>query len=116
MSALLALSDVAVMRALERSFSRVASGDSRKMAEEEGLLRHHAYRRFPISASRHNQALGGAWTLLPELGWRWQLPVESGEWEIVLDHYTRSLLSSSCEHTLDDLQQALRTLGAGHAA
>lgn len=116
MSALLALSDVAVMRALERSFSRCATGDQRRAAERDHLLRHHAYQSFPIDGHSHTQALTGAWDLLAELAWRWQLPVEAAEWGGVLDRYSRGLLASRADHDLDQLEAALRTLGAGHAA
>lgn len=114
MSALLALSDVVVYRALERSFSRGVSGYARATAAEEGIARYQAYRRFPIVGSRQVRALEGSWELLPELVWRWQLPVLAAEWEKVLDHYTRQLLADSTEHTLDDLSVSLALLGAGY--
>lgn len=116
MSALLALSDVAVMRALERCYSRGLSGDARNIAAEENLDRHRAYQRFPIGATRQSHALAGAWSWLPELTSRWLLPVEPADWELVLDRYARALLTTKAEHTLDDLEQAVRHLGAGHAA
>lgn len=115
MSALLALSDVLVCRAHERAFSRDISGDARNMAVQEGIPRHRAYERFPIAAARHTHALADAWYLTPELAYRWQLPVAAAEWASVLDHYSRSLLTTRAPHTLDDLEQALRLLGAGHA-
>lgn len=116
MSALLALSDVAVIRALERCYSRAITGDARRIADRESIARHHAYRRFAVPDSKLDHALAGSWDVLPELAWRWQLPVLPAEWGVVLDAHVRELLTSRAEHSLDDLQAVLRTLGAGHAA
>lgn len=115
MSALLALSDVTVMRALERAGSRGLSGETRRMLPAKGIAAHDAYRFAAIHPSRHTHALAGSWNITTELAWRWQLPVEAHEWAAVLDRYARDLLTSRAEHTLDELEAALRLLGVGHA-
>lgn len=115
MSALLALSDVITLRALERAYSRGIGGDGRRIADREGVPRHQAYRRFPVPHSKLDHALTGSFDVLPELRSRWLLPIEADDWGVVLNHYLRGLLIDRNEHNLDDLEVALRTLGAGHA-
>lgn len=116
MSALLALSDVLVVRALERCYSRALPGDARRRAALLRSPRHRAYEHIRIPPARHSHALDAAFTITGELTYRWQLPVEPTEWATVLDDYCRRLLTTMAPHTLDDLEQALRLLGAGHAA
>lgn len=115
MSALLALSDVLVVRALERAYSRGLTGSKRRDAAHHGP-RHCAYMVEPIPAARHTHALDGAWDMCDDLVFRWQLPVPAETWSYVLDEYARGLLKSQAPHSLDALEQALRLLGAGHAA
>lgn len=115
MSALLALSDVLVDRALERAYSRGLPGDARRRAALANTPRHRAYEQIRIPASRHDHVLDDAWSMTPELADRWLLPVDPAEWAVVLDRYTRRLLSTGAPKTLDDLGQALTLLGAGHA-
>lgn len=115
MSALLALSDVLVDRALERCYSRGLSGDARRRVAENGTPRHHAYQQVLIPAARHTHALADAWSLTTELAYRWQLPIEPAEWAAVLDRYCRGLLSSGAAHDLDELARSLAVLGASHA-
>lgn len=110
MSTLLALSDVAVMRALERAYSRGLSGDARNMAVQEGVSRHHAYEKFPIAGPRQAYALEHAWEFLPELADRWPLSVHPVVWAQALDRYTRGLLTTRDEHSLDELSLALTGL------
>jgi hypothetical protein len=109
-STLLALSDVAVMRALERAYSRGLSGDARRIAAHDGVARHHAYEKFPIALPRQAYVLEDAWSFLPELAGRWPLTVDPGVWALALDRYTRSLLTTRDEHSLDELSLALTGL------
>lgn len=116
MSALLALSDVLVVRAMERCYSRGLPGDIRRRVAVVHVPRHRAYEQFRIPASRHSHVLDDAFSICPELVYRWQLPVEAREWSVVLDRYCRQLLTSMSAHTLDALEDELKLLGAGHAA
>lgn len=114
MTALLALSDVLVIGALERSCSRGLTGEQRRLAGRHSL-RYRAYEFVHIPPNRHTPALEGAWALTAELTIRHSLPVDAGEWSSVLDNYCRGLLASGQPHTLDHLEAALLLLEAGYA-
>lgn len=115
MSALLALSDLLVVRALERACSRGLSGDARRAARRHVDHPYRAYEAFKVPPTRVAYALEEAWTMTTPIVDRWQLPIEPGEWAHVLDLYARGLLTRQAPHTLDSLDAALALLGAGHA-
>ncbi|WP_375483304.1 hypothetical protein [uncultured Jatrophihabitans sp.] len=115
MSALLALSDGLVVRALERAAIRGLPGDLRRRSATLNIPKHRAYERFRIPAARHGHVLEDAFPMTAEIADRWQLPVDADAWSRVLYDYCRGLLVSMQPHTLDDLAAALELLGAGHA-
>lgn len=112
MTALLALSDVLVVRALERAYSRGLDG-SHRAALGNQVLRHRAYEHTPIPAIRHGHALEGAWTITVELTQSWDLPIRAEEWSTALDAYCRELLTARRPRSLDGLEAALAALRVG---
>lgn len=116
MTALLALSDVVVLRALERAYSRGLTGEHRRVAAEtRHLPRHRAYEGIQIPTSRHARALEDAWSITGELAATWLLPVDAAEWSAALDAYCRDLLTTRRPRSLPDLEAALSRLGVhGH--
>jgi hypothetical protein len=115
MSTLLALSDALVMRALERAASRGLPGHARDDCRRDGIPQHRAYLHRRIEPAKIPAALNGAWAFTSELVYRWDLPIDPGDWATVLHGYTRGLLLRQDPHRLDDLASALPSVGAGHA-
>lgn len=115
MSDLLALSDVLVLRALERSYSRGLTGEHRRVAADaRHLPRHRAYEEIQIPPMRHARALEDAWTITAELVSSWQLAVAAPEWAAALDGYCRDLLTTRRPRSLADLERALDRVGVRH--
>lgn len=116
MNALLALSDVLVVRALERACSRTLTGAQRQVLAVRDIPKHHGYESIHIPTSRHDRALYDTWHIVAEIADRWQLHVDPEEWAATLDQYCRDLLGSSRVHTLDQLEVALAPIGASRVA
>lgn len=106
---LVALSDVVVIRALERACNR---GLARTRWSTGTEVRHRAYERIPIPAARVDHALEDAWCHLPDLARRHRLPIAPQLWADALDAYVRDLLDTRQPHTLDRLELALQVAHA----
>lgn len=116
MSDLLALSDVLVLRALERAYSRGLIGSSRSAIARRNIPRHRAYEAILIPTARHSPALDGAWAVTDELATEWHLPVAADAWARALDGYCRDLLASQRPRSLTDLEVITAPLVADRVA
>ena len=106
---LTALSDVLVVRALERACNR---GLARTRWTTGTAVRHRAYERLVIPPERIDHALEDAWCHLPELAERHRLPIDPRLWARALDGYVRDLLDTRQPHTLPGLELALQVAHA----
>lgn len=111
MTAYLALSDVLVVRALERACIRGIDGSSRSALARRNIPRHRAYEEIQIPTSRHARALEDAFAITHELTATWDMPVAASEWSAALDAYCRQLLTTQRPRSLVDLQAALGLVG-----
>lgn len=116
MTDLLALSDVLVVRALERAYSRGLTGEYRRATHDRQLPRHRAYEQIHIPPSRHARALDDAWSLTDELAASWDLPIASPVWARSLDDYCRSLLTTQRPRSLPELEAILAGAGVTRAS
>lgn len=116
MSDLLALSDVLVLRALERAYSRGLIGSSRSAIARRNVPRHRAYEAILIPAARHSPALDGAWSVTDELAQAWHLPVAGDAWARSLDAYCRDLLTTQRPRSLTDLEAITTSLVTSRVA
>lgn len=116
MSDLLALSDVLVLRALERACSRGLDGSSRSAIARRNVPRHRAYEGIQIPAARHARAFEDAWSITGELADTWDLPVAPADWAATLDAYCRHLLSTRRPRSLTDLESVLAPLEVSRAS
>jgi hypothetical protein len=101
---LLAVSDVLVMTACQRAYSRSISRRTKYVPMRD---RHRAYELVSISEEKIEAALADAWTLCPALCSRHQLGVDVDVWVGTLDSYTRSLLLMSMPHAATRLSPIL---------
>lgn len=106
--ALLALSDMLVVRALERGYSRLPRSTRAGLT----VPRHRVHERIRLTEAVQDGMLADAWALCPEYVRRWQLPVDDAAWAAALDGYTRVLLRTGRPHTLDGMAAALAPLTA----
>lgn len=106
---LVALSDVVVIRALERACNR---GLARTRWTTGSDVRHKAYERIAIPPERVDHALEDAWCHLAELTARHRLAIAPKLWATALDAYVRDLLQTRQPHTLDRLELALQVAHA----
>jgi hypothetical protein len=110
---LVALSDAAVLVALERAWNRVMPRSAR--AGVPPAARHSAYLDAPIYLDALDKALAGAWDLLPMLAARHGLDVDVRQWGNLLDGYTRALLMACEPHEPERLRPHLAELGIAEA-
>lgn len=110
---LVALSDLAVLVALERAWNRVMPRSAR--AGVHPGQRHSAYLHAPIYPATLDKALGGAWELLPLLTQRHDLEVNPAAWALLLDGYTRALLMACEPHHPERLRPHLIDLAITEA-
>lgn len=108
--ALLTASDVLVLEALTRAWSRTVPRSRRAVAPH---ARHTEYQRYPVPVDRMDSAMRDAWALCPILAHRHELPVDVVRWQEVLDQYTRALLMMGMEHTTARLIEVLRHVPDG---
>lgn len=93
---LLAVSDLLVLDALTRAWSRTVKRSDRAVPAGQ---RHTEYQRRPVPVDRLDAVLHDAWVLCPMLAERHSLPVSIVPWQDALDSYTRALLMMSERHT-----------------
>lgn len=102
---LLAVSDLLVLEALTRAWSRTVPRSRRAVSAGR---RHTEYQRYPVPAGRLDSAMRDAWALCPVLANRYPLPVDVVAWQEALDGYTRALLMMGESHTPDRLLPVLQ--------
>lgn len=111
---LLAASDVLVLRALERSGSRLRSlaGKSRPGGAASIACDDLATLHCALNATEHgslDQLLAGAWDRVPPIAARWHVDAES--LTACLDSYARGLIAAGNAHDFDRLKIALGAIG-----
>lgn len=104
---LLAVSDLLVMTACQRAYSRSISRRTKYVAMRD---RHRAYESVAIAEDKIEAALADAWALCQCIAVRHDIPVDVAEWVVVLDTYTRSLLLMSMPHSTSRLRPILAAL------
>ena len=92
---LLALSDLLVLDALTRAWTRTVKRSDRQV---HPAARHNQYLRNPVNQDRVVRVLNDAWVLCPLLVDRHGLQVDSDEWQQVLASYTETLLMMQVNH------------------
>ena len=107
---LIAVSDVLVLTALQRAYSRCITRATKPVPLRE---RHRAYEHIAIPEQKIEQALADAWALCPLLASKYLDDVDALKWSTTLDTYTRSLLMSSMPHTRQRLEAILDTVPLG---
>lgn len=105
---LLALSDLLILTALERAWSRTVPRSQR--VNMRAADRHRGYTMVPIHDHAIDKALTDAWVLTVPLAHRHHLPVNAQAWAQLLDTYTRALLQMSQQHTPQRLAPYLLAL------
>lgn len=105
--ALLALSDLLVLTALERAYARTARRARYTCPPAE---RHNQYLRHAIPEAQVEAVLRDAWALCPTLAIRHNLDVDPTDWHALLDGYTRALIMMSQNHNPTRLIGALARL------
>lgn len=108
--ALLAVSDVLILHALERAWARTVRRADRSCPAH---LRHNQYLRAPVPEERIEAVLHDAWTNCNLLVHRHALPVDPVAWSDTLDSYTRALLLMCQPHAPARLTQVLIPLITG---
>jgi hypothetical protein len=106
---LLALSDLLVLTALERTWARQRRSNRPSCPPTQ---RHMQYMRYPVPDDRIEHVLRDAWCLCPQLVTRHHLDVDADRWADVLNDYTRALLLMTVGHTPDRLTPLLLPLAA----
>lgn len=102
---LLALSDLMVLTALERAFSRAKPQGQR--GHIAAAARHRAYESVPIPVDRIDYLLRDAWALCPLLSARYALDVDPVAWAELLGSYTATLLMACQHHSKHELRAQL---------
>ena len=104
---LLALSDLLVLTALERAWSRSVR---RARYGTPAAQRHNQYLRSPVPVEKIDSALRDSWVLCPILADRHDLDTDPAAWQQLLDSYTRALLMAGQSHHPDRLAALLGSL------
>lgn len=115
MTDLLALSDVLVIRALERSSMVGLDGSIRRALNDRGIAKHCSYQHIRVPPTRYHRIFEGTWSITRELVETWRLPIDAADWSAALDAYCRNLLATQRPRSLDDLAVALDRVGVRHA-
>lgn len=101
---LVALSDLLVLTACQRAYSRAITRRTKFVPMRE---RHRAYEDFPIPEDKIEAALEDAWSLCALVNHRNDLRVDVEAWTATLDGYTRALLMMSVPHSPTQLRNVL---------
>lgn len=112
--ALLGISDVLVLTALERAFSRALPHGARRHIAAGN--RHRGYELVSIPTERIEHALTDAWVLCPMMASRHQLRVDIPSWVELLHTYTSSLIMVGQPHAPSKLREVLGVMLDGLAA
>jgi hypothetical protein len=102
--ALLAVSDVLVLKVLERA---ATYGPRSRRAATQPERRHVAYERCPVPLDKLDPVLRDMWVLCPKLAHRHGLDVDIEAWMALLDQYVRVLLMMGQPHTPEGLSAVL---------
>ena len=108
-TALVAVVDVLVVKALEAVGKRIVRADRARFNALRGRPFHEAHVLWPTDIITVSKATGGAWDVVPALLDNHGCPgVESGRVVTLLDAYVSQVATHGVPHRLDRLVTALR--------
>lgn len=108
-TALVAVVDVLVVKALEAVGKRIVRADRARFNELKGRPFHEAHVLWPTDIVTVSKAAKGAWDVVPALLDNHGCPgVESGRVVTLLDAYVSQVATHGVPHRLDRLVSALR--------